>query len=275
MRISACTICVSLLFLVGGVALSLIMPDRWRVDDRLFGQETNRSRGEIASRESPSGAFPPSLLDSIRGQIDPHQPRRLQLLLMKPEVQEALEIDRDTYRLVSEALSDIMKKQLEMSKELGAAASTNDAEAIRTRMEKFRAIQTEREQATRDALTEIFPPKSFERLKQIALQIQIREAGLGNVLVHGILADKLAFSEAQLETLTVRARELEQEKQDKIRQLIEEYDAKLLAYVTPAQRQEFQQHVGEQFAYTPLSREAESFQRLKELGQRLNPQPEE
>ena len=232
----------------------------------LNAQESSRQNGESTTAMVPPRALS-GLLDSMREQLNPYQPQKLQSLLIKPEVQAALEIDRSTYRMISGELADVMKRSAEVFKDFDPSKVAN-REEIQARLEKHKELQAERERITDLTLNEIFPPKKFNRLKQIALQIQIQEAGLGNVLIYGVLAEEMQFSESQFEAMSQKAVEYEQEKQAKIRLLNEEYDAKLLKSLTPKQRKLFEQQVGEDFEYAPASREAQSFERLREFKQR-------
>jgi hypothetical protein len=217
-----------------------------------------------------SSALPASLVDSIRNQTNPYQPRKLQSLLIKPEVQSELEIDRNTYSMVSSAMNELNQKQMELSRSM-SAADPADRDAMQKRMEEYSALRAERDRATEDALTEIFPPEKFKRLKQIALQIQVHEAGLNNVLLHGVLGETLDLTDAQRETLVSKAEQYETEKQAKIRQITEEYDAKLLGHLNRKQRQQVDEQLGAPFKYQPVSMERRSFQQLRDFQQRMAP----
>lgn len=217
-----------------------------------------------------SSALPASLVDTIRNQTNPYQPRKLQSLLIKREVQAELEIDRDAYSLVSSAMNELNQKQMELSKSM-SAVDPNDREAMQKRMEEYNTLRIERDRATEDALNEIFPPEKFKRLKQIALQIQIQEAGLNNVLLYGVLGELLDLSDAQRESLVSQAEQYETEKQAKIRKITEEYDAKLLGHLNRKQRQQVDEQLGEPFEYHPVSMERRSFQQARDLQQRMAP----
>ncbi len=83
-----------------------------------------------------------------------------------------------------------------------------------------------------------------------------------------MLAEPLNFSDAQRETLTSKADEYEREKQERTSKIQAEYDAKLLAHLTPLQRKLYESQVGKPFEYAPVSREAQSFDRIREMKQR-------
>lgn len=233
-------------------------------------RQSSRTDGEPTQRVPRSPPSMTDLVESMRERLNPYQPERLQSLLMKPAVQVELEIDRGTPALIALALTDVRKK---FSDAVSGAnqLDNSDPEALRARMEEFKKLRAEIEQTTEVALNEIFPPKQYERLKQIALQIQIQDAGLSNVLLTGVLADEMQFPEGQLETISQKAEEYELEKQAKIRKLNEEYDSKLLGHLTPKQRKLFDQKMGEPFEYAPVSREAESFNQLRNILQRTLP----
>jgi hypothetical protein len=212
--------------------------------------------------------LPASLVESMRNQVNPFQPRKLQSLLLKPEVQGELQIGRETYGIISSAMRELDKQQLEYSRSR-LAYDPNDREAMRENMESQAALRAERDRATEEALTEVFPPEKFVRLKQIALQIQIREAGLGNVLLYGVLRESVKLTDAQREALASKAEQYETEKQAKIRKITEEYDAKLLGHLTRKQRQKFDEQVGEPFPYEPTSSEGRNFQQFRQFNERF------
>lgn len=238
--------------------------------NQVGGQETVRPRG-AATQVAPTVSMSDRLSATLRDQIDPFKPRRLQSLLLKPEVQAELNVDRRMYSMISEALTDLNQQQNEFFQAQRESMASGDREKIREHMEQYRQLRDQMEQATQEALSEVFPPDSFERLKQIALQIQIREAGLANMLMHGVLADKLELSPDQLDTLQERSAEYDQELQAKIKQLEAEYEAKLLGHLTPQQRQAYRQEVGEPFEYQPLSMEAQQFEQVKRMQARQMP----
>ncbi len=236
----------------------------------LSSQESSRRRGEQPAQASPAHPIPPSIMTSLREQIDPYQAQKLQILLTKPEVQAELEIDAGTFGLVAKALTDVTKRSAEVFKGVDPTSPTNRQE-MQARLEEFRKLQDERAKATDAALTEIFPPEKYERLKQIALRIQIQEAGLGNVLLYGILAEELQFSDAQFNEIAEKAEKYDLERQARIREINAEFDAKLLGNLSPKQRKFFEQQVGENFEYNPKSRDAQSFDRFRSYRQRAAP----
>ncbi len=229
-----------------------------------------QERATPDSNRSRTPALPPSLLDSMRNQTNPFQPQKLQSLLIKPEVQAELEIDRNTYGMVSSALKELNEKQMEISKGFVNMDRT-DREAARKHLEQYNALRAERDRATEEALNEVFPPEKFKRLKQIALQIQIQEAGMDNVLIHGVLGEAINLTDAQRERLASKADEYEAEKQARIRTIIEEYDDKLMGQLTSNQRKQVEEQLGEPFDYKPVSMERRSFQQTRDFRKRFSP----
>lgn len=198
----------------------------------------------------------------MKRSIDPITPQRLQSLLLKSEVQRELDIDSRTYMLIFQAQREL-RERIKESEGEPVRPDFSDREAMKEYLEKRKAEAEEREAVTKDALTEVFPPESYKRLKQIAYQIQIKEAGLGNVLVYGVIGDELELNESQWQQVSKLADELEQEKQEKIRAIVEQYDKKLLDSLPSKQRRKFQEIVGEPFEYQVLHSEQEKFERLK------------
>jgi hypothetical protein len=228
----------------------------------------------LHAQERPANMppLPSSLLESMKQRLDPLDPEKLQRLLIKPEVQVELEIDRSTYSLMRQAASELQEKSMELMKE--RAAKGDDPSAAREFSEKYAAIRDERRQLTQEALNEVFPPKTYERLQQIAYQIQIQEAGLENALVYGRLADEINFTDAQWEKLAERAAKLEAEKQEKLNEIVRQYDEKLLGYLTYQQREKYRKLVGEPFEYSYVRPEQQSFDLIKKYSARAREQPQ-
>ncbi len=223
-----------------------------------------------AQEVAPLPVVPTSLgtLEMTLRTVDPHSPRHLQSLLIKREVQAELNLAPDAYHKIFLAQQAIRDKTKELAKEMTTAA--RDPEAMRDVSKRMLELSQEREQATQEALSEMFPPASFERLKQIAYQVQIKEVGLGNVLVYGTMAEEMEFSATQWENLDRKAAQFEREKQEKIREIIEEYDAKLLKNLTPTQRRKYQELVGEPFEYQPVPNEQRTFERIQQVRRMAN-----
>jgi hypothetical protein len=148
-----------------------------------------------------------------------------------------------------------------------------DREALNERLEKLRTHQAERERAIEDALNELFPPEKSRRLKQIALQVQIQEVGLDMVLVYGAIGESLKLTDAQRDELAAKAEEYEVEKQAKIRKIVEDYDNKLLKQLSPKQRKQVDEQIGEHFEYDtrPLARQM--FKNIRDLQKGRSPLP--
>jgi hypothetical protein len=216
--------------------------------------------------------LPASALESLRSQLNPFQPQKLHMLLLKPEVQAELEFDRLSFNQVNSAMMELNKKQMESSISLKSIERT-DREALNERLEKLRTHQAERERAIEDALNELFPPEKSRRLKQIALQVQIQEVGLDMVLVYGAIGESLKLTDAQRDELAAKAEEYEVEKQAKIRKIVEDYDNKLLKQLSPKQRKQVDEQIGEHFEYDTRPPARQMFKNIRDLQKRRSPLP--
>jgi len=96
----------------------------------------------------------------------------------------------------------------------------------------------------------ILLPHQRDRLKQIALQQQLRRSGgTGGALASSTMVEELGITEAQKEELAKVRKETEAELQKQIAKLRKEAEAKILKVLTREQQAKWEKMMGEQFEF--------------------------
>ena len=124
------------------------------------------------------------------------------------------------------------------------------------RMKKYNESAKALNEETEKKVQEILLPHQHRRIKQIALQIQLQSLGYsGGGLQGGSLADELKITDEQKVQLQEKQKEVQKEMQEKTqafyKQLQEESREKLLNVLTPAQRKQLDELIGEKFQWQP------------------------
>jgi hypothetical protein len=150
------------------------------------------------------------------------------------------------------AREDVQKELVlepEQLAELGKLRDNNDMRAVfekmrelpeAERMTKGRELMEAAQKKTQAQVDKILIGPQADRLKQLALQFQMRAGGAG--LANDDVAEKLGIPEDQREKLRTKARELELQARKK---LLED----LLKELTPEQQKKYQELVGEPFEF--------------------------
>lgn len=164
-----------------------------------------------------------------------------QFLLRREDVRKDLE------------LSD---EQIEQLEKLSEGREPIDREALRSeleglsddqRIEKMRERREETAKENDEKLREILLPHQMERLKQITAQLSAQ--GGSRSLTGGRLADQLGITDEQKEKIRIKSEELQKSLTEKIAALRKEMQEELLAELTPEQRAQYQEMMGDEFKF--------------------------
>lgn len=115
------------------------------------------------------------------------------------------------------------------------------------REEKLREMRAARERERMAELEEILLPQQVQRLKQIVAQAAAQ--GGARSMINGTLAANLNITDEQKERIEKKAEELQKELDEKIAKLREQMRNELLAELTPKQRDQYKQIMGDTFAF--------------------------
>ncbi len=153
------------------------------------------------------------------------------MLLAREDVQKHLELVDDQLDQLTK-----MREGMDMRQMFGQLRDLPEEE----RAAKMRELMQTAQQKIEGQLDEILLPHQAERLKQLAMQWQMRGPG---GLASDTVAESLGIDESQRDKLRTKARELEQQLRKK---LMED----LLKELTPAQQAKYKELVGEPFEFS-------------------------
>lgn len=181
---------------------------------------------------------------------NPNSPRDLMELLRNPAVAEEVGVDVATLR-------QIQAKQVSLYTERRSSPPTNLAnpEEQKAFMAKIKETDDAINEMIKGALEELLPPEKLERLKQIAYRYEIQKMGFAGSLSEGWLADVVEMHDAQYSTLMRKIGDIEVETQKKIDQLRSAAEEEVLAQLSPEQRKNVRNALGEPLKYRLLSSE--------------------
>lgn len=167
-----------------------------------------------------------------------------EFLLNDPGVQKELELvdeQRDQIRDMQNSFAQEIKSKLD-----GAMKSGTDHNRIPEIIEDINKRKKER-------LAEILLPHQVDRLRQISLQSNVNNAGLGQALASKALMEQLGIDDAQKEKLKTKAEELAKELEEKVAKLRQEMREELMDELTPDQQKKLKELLGNQFEFETRS----------------------
>ena len=156
-------------------------------------------------------------------------------------VQREIELVDEQMDQIREINSEFGKKiQEEIS---GMRLGNMDPDRGRNLSELIQRLNDEK----RSRMQEVLLPHQFDRLRQIALQTQMKRSGEAATLGSDKVAEELGITPEQQEKIKARADELKKEMEQKIAQLKEEMRDELLDELTRDQREKLEEMMGDSF----------------------------
>jgi vacuolar-type H+-ATPase subunit I/STV1 len=166
-------------------------------------------------------------------------------LLLRPDVRKELELLDDQVKQLEQAGERLRGQMRERFRE--AMESSQDM-SRETRGEKIREIVQEVGAEIEDRIGEILLPPQLQRLRQLELQMRLR-GGLVRALTSEQVADELEITEDQQARLRTKAQQVEEELREKIAELRKQAQDELLQVLTPEQRAEWRERIGDPFEF--------------------------
>ena len=158
---------------------------------------------------------------------------------------------------------EMVDEQYEELKSVNARIQARVANEIRGLDFSKTATVTTRIKGIRDRATKelesLLLPHQVKRLRQLHLQSSLRRQSLVDLLIQDPLKSELELSEKQATELKAEEEKIEQDLQQKIRQLRAEAREKLLAKLKPDQEQKAKELIGEAFEFLEESKEKKNF----------------
>ena len=203
---------------------------------------------EITSDWMPSGS----------GKLDPLS------LLNNEDVRAELELVGDQLDKFENAQKELQEKIAEKAKSL-ASGKIDPAQ-----MGEIAKQIAELRQSRQQKLESMLLPHQLERLKQVALQVQMKKRGAANTLISKEMAEELGIDAAQKKRIEDRQKELKKELADRMAKLKEEMKNKLLAELTSEQKSKLEELSGDSFDYKPTNINDQIQKRIKQRMEQRN-----
>lgn len=162
-------------------------------------------------------------------------------LLNDPSVQKDLELVGDQLEQVRALQADFSAQMKEQIGDLSKGGLRRD------RMEGLGELIRQLRDKQRAQMEEVLLPHQIERLKQVALQKHMQNAGTASALISEQVAEALGIDEQQKERLQKRAEEIKADMEKKMAKLREDAKNDLLMELTPTQREQLKEMVGDDF----------------------------
>jgi len=167
-------------------------------------------------------------------------------LMQLAEVRDEIELSQDQQdelRRLREAVEGEIRDEMQ---NLFQGMRDMTDEQRQARFAEIQARFQEIAKGVEGRLQQVLLPHQFDRLKQIELQSRLQRDGAA-ALTDGELAETLGLSEAQRDEIRQRAEQVQQDLQEKIRQLRLDARNQLLDVLTSEQRAKLNAMMGEEF----------------------------
>ena len=167
-------------------------------------------------------------------------------LLEDPQVQKELELLDDQVEQLKEVNEKVRSQMMEMFREMRNVPREEMRERFAGLREKITEIRDKE-------LSTVLLPDQLKRLKQIEFQQQFSRGG-GRTLENPQLMERLGLSDEQIEKIRQLSEQAQEEMRKKMEQMRKELQDKVLALLTPQQRKDFDDLVGDPVELSPPQR---------------------
>ena len=113
---------------------------------------------------------------------------------------------------------------------------------------KLKDIIGDIQRQKQEEIDKLLLPHQIDRLKQVALQMQMKSRGTANALSNDKIAEALGLTEEQIKNLKSRSTELQQEIAEKTKKLQADAKEELIGMLTSEQQQKLKEMMGDDFA---------------------------
>lgn len=159
-----------------------------------------------------------------------------------PGIQHEIELDKDQLKQLRDINKEFSERISEQVRELTSGQNMNP--------ERGRELSTliqEMNEEKKQRMETVLLPHQFERLRQIALQVQMKQEGEAATLASEKVAEALGIDDEQKKRLEARAAEIRKELEEKIARLREEARDELLGELSGDQRKKLTEMTGRKF----------------------------
>lgn len=161
---------------------------------------------------------------------------------------------REELDLVGDQLDKFQEAQKEMSAQIAAKAKELTSGNIDpASMGAIAKEIAEMKRSSQQQMEGLLLPHQLERLRQVALQMQMQKRGAAKTILSPEIAEELGIDKAQQKRIREREKELVKEMEDRIAKLKEEMKEKLMSELTTEQKAKLGELSGKTFEYKPAS----------------------
>ena len=159
---------------------------------------------------------------------------------------------REELELVGDQLDKFRNTQKELQEEIAdKAKSLAGGKLTPMQMGEIAKEIAELQKGRQAKLESMLLPHQLERLKQVALQVQMKKRGAANTLLSKEVVEELGIDAAQKKRIEERQEELKKELADRMAKLKLEIRDKLLSELTSEQKAKLEDLSGDDFDYKP------------------------
>lgn len=212
-----------------------------------IGTEASEKMAEGAANMSFSVGGPGSFsMSSSLGGVDPNNRSQLFGLLSNESVRNELKLSEEQYQGAKQIMQASQSKVREL---LVGKLKDGSGQRVSFNGNDIKELMQESREQAEAAIEEILLPAQLERVKQLAYQIEIAQAGLGSALTDGRLGEEIGIHEDQKQNILDRAAKIEAETRKAILAIHARAREKLFAGLTPEQRKSAEELLGDVFLY--------------------------
>lgn len=195
--------------------------------------------------------FTSDKVNQLTAQDLPFQEKILPVLF-NPKVQQELELSDKQILSLKKMLEGIKNSQQRFGKELKefSQSGATKSEIAKKREEVIKELEVEKKDVQKDAFDQLLPHQ-IDRLKQLTVQVMMRESAKANKNQSGLLTEEmkafLDIDKVQAKKIEDKSVELQKKLMAEIKELQEKYRLELLKELTPKQRTKFEKATGSTF----------------------------
>ena len=162
-------------------------------------------------------------------------------MLSNPSVQKDLELVGDQLKQVQDLQAEFASQ---MKDQLGSLTSGGFSPE---QLKGIPALIAKIKEKQKDQLENLLLPHQLERLKQVALQTHMKQAGTAGAIATDQIANALGISSEQIENLKSRSKEINKKLQEDIEALKSKAQKELLSELTTDQQEKLQELTGDKY----------------------------
>lgn len=183
-------------------------------------------------------------------------------MLSNPSVQKDLELVGDQLKQVQDLQAEFAGQMKDQLGSLTAGGFSPE------QMKGIPALIAKIKEKQKDQLKGLLLPHQLERLKQVALQTHMKQAGTAGALASDQIADALGITPEQIKNLKSRSEEINKELQKDIESLKNKAQQELLNELTTDQQEKLKELTGDK--YEPQNKDwEEAFSKPRIKSRRL------